>query len=197
MGKPIYPESQEQQAQDFVNKLSPASTLQQRMPWCKTCSKEKFDLKQGVLCGLTQAKPAFEGTCPDYEVSAEKVVHYEKELNAPNAFSEGADAPQGCLGLYLKLAIGGAGLEMGQYVLWSVGGFPLVFVVASALIFTGYYLLYRWRKVGFYFLVGGVLLNGIFMIYHLHFLGYFYLAGNLISFAIAAIFVRKKWHFFK
>lgn len=34
---------------------------------CKKCTKRKFDLQQGIVCGLINEKPTFEDSCPDFE----------------------------------------------------------------------------------------------------------------------------------
>lgn len=34
---------------------------------CKKCKKKKLDLKQGILCGLTNEKPTFENSCPNFD----------------------------------------------------------------------------------------------------------------------------------
>jgi hypothetical protein len=35
---------------------------------CKKCRKRKFNLQTGVLCSLTNEKPTFEDSCPDFEL---------------------------------------------------------------------------------------------------------------------------------
>lgn len=34
--------------------------------FCKRCVNYRFDLKRGIVCGLTDQKPDFEGDCPDF-----------------------------------------------------------------------------------------------------------------------------------
>ena len=34
---------------------------------CKKCTKREFDFKQGIVCGLTNEKPDFEDSCPDFD----------------------------------------------------------------------------------------------------------------------------------
>lgn len=38
-----------------------------KLDLCKKCKKRKFDLAQGIICGLTNGKPTFENSCPDFE----------------------------------------------------------------------------------------------------------------------------------
>jgi len=44
---------------------------------CKKCKKKKFDLKQGIICGLTDKKPTFENSCPDFD-SDESIKEIEE-----------------------------------------------------------------------------------------------------------------------
>ena len=44
--------------------------MTERLRVCKVCTNRKMDLKTGMVCGLTDAKPAFEETCPDYKEDA-------------------------------------------------------------------------------------------------------------------------------
>ena len=37
-----------------------------KIEFCKTCTQKSFDKAQGIVCGLSNAKPAFEDNCPDY-----------------------------------------------------------------------------------------------------------------------------------
>lgn len=60
--------------------------LKERLVYCNTCEKKKFDFKAGVLCGITELKPNFVGTCESYEMSyleKEKInaKEYTKKLN--------------------------------------------------------------------------------------------------------------------
>ncbi len=52
-----------------------------RIKLCETCVNKKFDLKQGIVCGLTDEKPTFEVTCADYKVT-------EKQLNLSATIKE-------------------------------------------------------------------------------------------------------------
>lgn len=50
---------------------------------CKQCKKQKFDFKQGIVCGLTNEKPGFEDSCPDFENDDSIKVYKGLELR-PN-----------------------------------------------------------------------------------------------------------------
>lgn len=58
-------------------------TLQQRLEFCTVCSKRKINLKTGLVCGLTDQKPAFEVKCEHYERDeAEDKRKLEQKLKA-------------------------------------------------------------------------------------------------------------------
>lgn len=38
-----------------------------QLEYCKKCTKRKFDPSRGIVCSLTNEKPTFQDTCPDYE----------------------------------------------------------------------------------------------------------------------------------
>jgi hypothetical protein len=44
---------------------------------CKKCVNKSFDSSQGIVCGLTKAKPTFQMTCQDFV----KDVAEERRLN--------------------------------------------------------------------------------------------------------------------
>lgn len=50
---------------------------------CKKCKKRQFDFQRGTVCSLTNEKPTFENTCPDFD-SDEKIVEYRGEEVKPN-----------------------------------------------------------------------------------------------------------------
>jgi len=51
-------------------------TREERMKFCSQCDHSKFDTKQGILCGLTNAKADFEDECPDFTGNNEDVYVY-------------------------------------------------------------------------------------------------------------------------
>ncbi len=40
--------------------------LHERLKLCEKCKNRKFDFQTGLICSLTDEKPKFEHTCPDY-----------------------------------------------------------------------------------------------------------------------------------
>lgn len=44
-------------------------TLEEKLKVCLNCDNRKFDMKRGTVCKLTDEKPTFEDSCPDYKGS--------------------------------------------------------------------------------------------------------------------------------
>ena len=61
-------------------------THNERLEFCKKCANKKFDVKQGILCGLTGEKATFSGTCPDYIL--DEVAQQEVESSQAEAIKE-------------------------------------------------------------------------------------------------------------
>ena len=61
---------------------------------CKRCTNRKMSRTEGILCGLTDAKPAFDDECPDYIEDAAQVarlqrfekVHNREEVNKESIY---------------------------------------------------------------------------------------------------------------
>lgn len=51
-------------------------TLEERLNYCKICTKRKMDFQTGIVCSLTNEKPAFEDKCPDFNVDQAEVDRY-------------------------------------------------------------------------------------------------------------------------
>jgi hypothetical protein len=52
--------------------------MDHRIELCKTCSNRHFDQSQGIICGLTMAKPGFTNTCETFKKD-ENVTEAETE----------------------------------------------------------------------------------------------------------------------
>lgn len=52
-----------------------------RLKYCKVCAHQKFDLEQGILCGLTQQKPSFTGTCEQFQESTKLKKELTSEMD--------------------------------------------------------------------------------------------------------------------
>jgi rhomboid protease GluP len=45
-----------------------------QLEYCKKCTKQKFDLRQGIICSLTNQKADFESECEHFEIDKAKIV---------------------------------------------------------------------------------------------------------------------------
>ena len=45
-------------------------TREEQLKFCKVCKHRQMDVNQGLLCGLTNAKADFDGTCDTYDEDA-------------------------------------------------------------------------------------------------------------------------------
>ena len=53
-------------------------TRKEQLAFCKICTNQKFHSQQGIICGLTDARADFEGSCQHFEEDKAKVSEYEK-----------------------------------------------------------------------------------------------------------------------
>ena len=56
--------------------------------FCEQCSHYKFDLHNGIICGLTRTKPSFEDECKNFKIDPNRVKllkereHYYQMISA-------------------------------------------------------------------------------------------------------------------
>lgn len=43
-------------------------TLEEKLKVCSICKNRKHSIKEGLVCGKTDAKPAFADDCPDFDI---------------------------------------------------------------------------------------------------------------------------------
>jgi len=60
----------------------------EKLEYCKLCSKSKFDMKQGIVCSLSDAKPTFVNSCPDFSLSesAQQKINVDKKRIAGEGY---------------------------------------------------------------------------------------------------------------
>lgn len=51
-----------------------------QLEYCRKCTKQKFDLGQGIICGLTNQKADFENECEHFEIDKAKIVTETEKL---------------------------------------------------------------------------------------------------------------------
>ena len=79
-----------------------------RMKICNNCTKKKLNLQRGLLCSLTDEKPAFEGECENYE---EVPFPEVSEEDGSLLIEEEADNEiGGWLSVFLWIGLGGGAL---------------------------------------------------------------------------------------
>jgi len=61
------------------------------LKYCKICTHQQFDPKQGIVCGLTQQKPGFTGTCEQFQESTKLKKELSRELDGFEKAGELAD----------------------------------------------------------------------------------------------------------
>lgn len=76
---------------------------QERIDLCKTCQKRKFDIKSGILCGITGEKPSFNKVCPNRIIDEEevKIIQKKKEELRDSNFEYSQ-----ARGIWIGLAVG-------------------------------------------------------------------------------------------
>ncbi len=57
-------------------------TLEERLHYCKICTNRKMDQATGIVCGLTNEKPAFEEECPDFQADEKQIEYYKNRKEA-------------------------------------------------------------------------------------------------------------------
>lgn len=65
----------------------------QQLDLCKQCVNRTVSRSEGILCGLTDAKPDFEDHCPDYlvdEAQLKRQKRYDKSFNSKSIHLETA-----------------------------------------------------------------------------------------------------------
>ena len=124
----------------------------QQLQFCKVCTNRKMDMKQGLLCGLTDAKADFVNECPSFtkdetvvakidnednldhndalgKLSEKDIERFRSEQNLPGAIFAGVVA--GVLAALIWAAITvSTGLKIG-YVALAIGlavGFAMRFI---------------------------------------------------------------------
>lgn len=62
-------------------------TREERLQYCKVCNHQQFDLKKGLICGLTNERAEFNGVCESYSentLQKEKYVERKTEFEIIN-----------------------------------------------------------------------------------------------------------------
>ena len=95
-------------------------TLDEQLKFCRICQKRKLNPAIGIVCSLTEEKPAFEESCENFaidEAAAKTLLSMEKEAAAEESggffAAEKKGMQKGALGGILMIAIA---------LIWFFGG---------------------------------------------------------------------------
>ncbi len=97
-------------------------TLEHRLQYCRACTHRQMNASIGLVCSLTEEKPAFEDKCPDFALDAEEA---QRITNMEQAAAYEEDNDGGFFAIEQK------GIKKG-----AVGGI-LMIVVAVVWFFVG------------------------------------------------------------
>jgi len=98
-------------------------TREERLKFCSVCKNRAFNPKQGMICGITNEKAAFEGNCPDYLEDEREIIIEDRKK-------------QGVIGETKK------SLNKGRYTLFIVGGLYLIVGYLEAYVILGHELIF-------------------------------------------------------
>lgn len=96
-------------------------TLDDRLRYCAICLNRKMNPAIGLVCNLTDQKPAFDPTCPDFKIDqpeADRLVQREREIKEEEEAS-GTFSPEK---KFISMGVLGGGIMIAIAVVWFVGG---------------------------------------------------------------------------
>jgi hypothetical protein len=119
-------------------------TLEERLKYCRICENRSFNPSTGLVCVLTNEKPAFEAQCPDIKIDqneADRLIQLEKaaveeEESSGHFSAEKKAIKMGALGGLLMIAIA---------FIWFIAGWinGYIFFYPPILLVVGIYALIR------------------------------------------------------
>jgi hypothetical protein len=99
-------------------------TLDERLKFCRICTHRKIDSAIGLVCSLTNIKPAFESTCPSISIDqpeANRLIALEQrakeEADAGTFAMEKKGIDKGVIGGFIMIAIAVIWFGLG----WAAG----------------------------------------------------------------------------
>lgn len=97
-------------------------SVSQKLELCKLCTKRKFNTSVGIICSLTNEKPAFENQCEHYEVdekAQKSVVEFEKTDDIASGIQRFVNRLVDVIVFYILTFILGILLAVGAFVIGS------------------------------------------------------------------------------
>ena len=123
--------------------------LNEQLKLCRICLNRRMDAQTGLYCGLTNAKPAFTGTCIDFSVDqkeADYQIERERQAAAEESVNDGfvperSGIQKGVLGGILMIVIA---------VVWFFAGLAadVIFFYPPILFCIGLYALIKGMATG-------------------------------------------------
>jgi hypothetical protein len=95
-------------------------TLDERLKYCRICENRKLNPAIGLVCSLTNEKPAFEGTCPSIKIDqpeADRLVQLERDAKSEEAAGGNSMERKG-----LKMGVVGGVLMIVASLVWFFVG---------------------------------------------------------------------------
>lgn len=106
--------------------------LSDKIKICANCKKSKRDIQRGIICGLTNEKPAFENTCPSLDIDEKESAKTKKIIKEARK-----NEISGSLSFFLWVIIGlFSTIEITSSILTVYSlGFRLYFIIGNLISF--------------------------------------------------------------
>lgn len=107
-------------------------TIEEKQKVCSICKNRKHSIKEGLICGKTEAKPAFADECPDFDID---VAEQERQKKNTAEVAEADHRRSGAFGFYIGFIAAGAlsflmaFLAYAPFTLADLFSLPFVFAV--------------------------------------------------------------------
>ena len=79
--------------------------LEEKLKVCSICKNRKHSIKEGLVCGKTEAKPAFADECPDFDID---IAEQERLKKNAAEVAEADHRMSGAFGAYIGFIASGA-----------------------------------------------------------------------------------------
>ena len=124
-------------------------TLDERLKYCRICENRKMNPAIGLVCGLTNEKPAFEDKCPDFRIDqpeADRLLQLERHATEEEEAS-GHFAPEKKA---IKMGVLGGVIMIAIAVIWFIVGWisGYIYFYPIILVAIGVYALIKGLRQG-------------------------------------------------
>lgn len=174
----------------------------ERIALCKQCKNRSFDPAQGIICGLTKAKPTFETACKDF--IGDEEIKTREPLQMRLSDKEGRG---GCLTAVLVLIIIGSFFNIfSSLIMLAMQPHELMIqipmhlfilsFISGGLALSGAIMMFMWRKTGVYLYGSSILINIAVQVQMPYFQS-IQVIGMIIGIIIVFTVITPKWSNFK